>query len=60
MEIKGWFDEGKPMISIYLEGSECPIDVLVDTGFNGELMLTKEKIKELSLSIIGDDVMMNI
>ncbi|MBF8278468.1 MAG: Transposase [Candidatus Brocadiaceae bacterium] len=42
MEIKGWFNEGKPMIDIYLEGTEDIIDVLVDTGFNGELMLTKE------------------
>lgn len=55
MEIKGWLDEGKPMIDICLEGTEDTIDVLVDTGFNGELMLTKEKIKELSLSFIGDD-----
>ncbi len=55
MEIKGWFNEGKPMIDIYLEGTKEPIEVLVDTGFNGELMLTKEKIKELSLSFIGDD-----
>lgn len=55
MEIKGYFDEGKPMINIYLEGSEDSIDVLVDTGFNGELMLTKEKIKQLSLVFIGDD-----
>jgi clan AA aspartic protease len=55
MEIKGRFVEGKPMIHIYLEGSDNPIDVLVDTGFNGELMLTEEKIKDLSLSVIGDD-----
>ncbi len=53
MEIKGQFDEGKPMIDIYLGNCEDPIDVLVDTGFNGELMLTKEKIEELSLSFIG-------
>lgn len=55
MEIKGRFDEGKPMIDIYLEGSDDPIDVLVDTGFNGELMLTEEKIKDLTLPVIGDD-----
>jgi clan AA aspartic protease len=55
MEIKGWFDDGKPMIDIYLDNSENPINVLVDTGFNGELMLKKEKIKELSLTFIGDD-----
>ena len=55
MEIKGWFDDGKPMIDIYLDGSEDPINVLVDTGFNGELMLKKAKIKELSLTFIGDD-----
>ncbi len=55
MEIKGYFDEGKPMINIYMEGSEVPIDVLVDTGFNGEIMFTKEKIEELSLAFIGDD-----
>jgi predicted aspartyl protease len=36
MEIKGYFDEGKPMINIYMEGSEVPIDVLVDTGFIGD------------------------
>lgn len=41
--------------NIYLDGSPEPIEVLVDTGFNGELMLTKEKIKELSLVFIGDD-----
>ncbi|MEW6680155.1 MAG: hypothetical protein AB1297_03900 [bacterium] len=55
MEIKGYFDEGRPTINIYLEGSKSPINVLVDTGFNGELILTKEKIKELSLPFIGDD-----
>ena len=55
MEIIGYFDEGKPMINIYLEGYKDPIDVLVDTGFNGELMITKDKIKELSLTFIGDD-----
>ena len=43
------------MIDVYLEGSEDPIDVLVDRGFNGELMFTKEKIEELSLTFIGDD-----
>ena len=55
MEIKGWFDEGKPKIFIYLDGSDDPINALVDTGFNGELMLTKAKIRELSLTFIGDD-----
>ncbi len=55
MEIKGYFDEGKPIIDIYMEGSIKPVGVLVDTGFNGELMLTKEKIKKLSLTFIGDD-----
>lgn len=55
MEIKGRFDDGKPMIDIYLDSSEDPINVLVDTGFNGELMLKKEKINELSLTFIGDD-----
>lgn len=53
MEIEGYFDEGKPIISVYLNGSEKPIDVLVDTGFNGELMLNKKVIKELSLTFIG-------
>lgn len=57
MEIKGYFDEGKPMINIYMEGSEEPIDVLVDTGFNGEIMFTKEKIEELSLAFIDDEYM---
>ncbi|MFH1563165.1 MAG: hypothetical protein ABIF11_07105 [Nitrospirota bacterium] len=60
MEIKGYFDEGKPMMNIYLEGSENPIDVLVDTGFNGELMLTNKKIEELSLTFIGDDEYMTV
>lgn len=55
MEIKGYFNEGKPIVNIYLEGYKNPIDVIVDTGFNGELMLTEKKIKELSLSLIGDD-----
>ena len=55
MEIKGWFDEGNPIIDIYLDSSEDPLNVLVDTGFNGELMLTNAKIKELSLTLVGDD-----
>lgn len=55
MEIKGYFDKGRPMIDIYLEGSQDPVGVLVDTGFNGELMIAKEKIEELSLTFIGDD-----
>jgi clan AA aspartic protease len=55
MEITGSFDEGNPIIQIYLDVSEDPIDVLVDTGFNGELMLKKKKIEELSLPSIGDD-----
>lgn len=55
MEIIGWFDDGKPIIDINPDGSEDPITALVDTGFNGELMLKKTKIKELSLTLIGDD-----
>ena len=55
MEIEGWFKDGNPMIGIKLHGSEKPINVLVDSGFNGELMLTKENIKKLALTNIGDD-----
>lgn len=55
MEIVGCFDAGNPIIQIFLDGFEDPIDVLVDTGFNGELMLKKNKIEELSLPFIGDD-----
>jgi len=57
MEIQGYFADGKPMINVYLEGSENLTEVLVDTGFNGELMMTMDKIQELGkiLIHIGDD-----
>ena len=55
MQVTGRFDEGRPVIAVRLEGSLTPIEVLVDTGFNGELMLTQECIRELSLPFIGDD-----
>jgi len=57
MEIQGYFADGNPMINIYLDGVDNSIDILVDTGFNGELMMTKEKIAELGMILvfIGDD-----
>lgn len=50
MRIEGTFnDELFPQIEIDIEGAKDKIEVIVDTGFNGELMLPEEVIKELDL-----------
>jgi len=42
-----------PIITVALENQ--PIDVLVDTGFNGELMLPLSAIEKLNLKSVGDE-----
>lgn len=49
--IKGFFRNGCPFIKINVEGVN--IDALLDTGFNGYLMLSQRLIDELDLDQIG-------
>lgn len=42
-----------PIVTVNLENK--PIDVLVDTGFNGELMLPLSAIEKLNLKSVGDE-----
>ena len=55
MEIDGYFEGADPFIDVFFEQSSEPVQVLVDTGFSGELMLQKERIDSLGLSQIGED-----
>lgn len=58
MKIKGFFKDKEPRIKITLSGTnnkKGQIEVLVDTGFNGDLMLPEAKIKELALKKVGTD-----
>ena len=47
----GFFKAGSPFIEISIEGRK--IETLVDTGFNGHLMLPLHLIGELGLDLIG-------
>ena len=49
--MKGYFKFGNPVIELNVE--ERKIEMLVDTGFNGYLMLPKNTINELGLEQIG-------
>ncbi len=49
--MKGHYLLGLPFITLDIQGRK--FDVLVDTGFNGDLMLPREFIKELRLSQTG-------
>lgn len=53
MELQGYFEFGKPMLKIKISSEKNEIPVLVDTGFNGELMLSTKIIKSLKLPCIG-------
>ena len=56
MRIKGFFKGKEPRIKISLAGlKKKQIEVLLDTGFNGDLMLPEERIKELALEKVGTD-----
>jgi len=51
---KGFINKNDyPIITVDLENK--PIDVLVDTGFNGELMLPLSAIEKLNLKSVGDE-----
>ena len=49
--MKGNFKFGDPIIQFSVEGKQ--IEFLLDTGFNGELMLSKSLVEELELEQIG-------
>lgn len=49
--MKGFFKFGSPIIELLIEGKG--VEVLLDTGFNGHLMLPQTEIDELGLEQIG-------
>lgn len=49
--MKGFFKFGCPMIELQIEGKN--VEMLLDTGFNGHMMLQQSLIKELNLEQIG-------
>jgi clan AA aspartic protease len=51
--VKGNFSGLSPTIDIHIQKRE--FRVLIDTGFNGALMLPKSEIKKLKLKNIGKD-----
>ncbi|MBI2655701.1 aspartyl protease family protein [Candidatus Woesearchaeota archaeon] len=49
--MKGYFQFGNPVIELNVEGRK--IAMLLDTGFNGNIMLPESTIRELALDQIG-------
>ena len=49
--MKGFFEFGSPMLELVVEGKD--IEMLLDTGFNGHIMLPQAEIDELGLEQIG-------
>lgn len=49
--MKGFFEFGSPVIELPIEGRR--IATLLDTGFNGHIMLPDTVIRELALDQIG-------
>ncbi|MEK6882058.1 MAG: hypothetical protein AABY22_20750 [Nanoarchaeota archaeon] len=49
--MKGFFKFGCPIIKLSIENKE--IEILLDTGFNGHIMLSENIINELNLEKIG-------
>jgi len=49
--IKGFFKYGFPMIELVIEDKK--IELLLDTGFNGYLMLPKKMINKMNLEMMG-------
>lgn len=49
--MKGFFNFGNPVIELAIEGRK--IGALLDTGFNGHVMLPRAVIEELGLDQIG-------
>ena len=48
--MKGFFEFGSPLIELSIEGRK--LNMLLDTGFNGHIMLPDPIIKELGLNQI--------
>jgi clan AA aspartic protease len=48
-------DKLAPIIKIDIEGSKEQIETILDTGFNGELMLPKKTIENLNLEWCGKE-----
>ena len=49
--MKGFFKFGSPVIELFIEGRK--IETLLDTGFNGHILLPEPIIMELALDQIG-------
>lgn len=49
--MKGFFKAGSPFIELSVEGRK--VEVLLDTGFNGHILLPSSIIEELGLDLIG-------
>lgn len=49
--MKGFFKFGLPLIKLVIKDKK--IDALLDTGFNGQVMLPQKLIEELELEQIG-------
>lgn len=50
---KGFFQHSSPFVRIELTGNSAPLTALVDTGFNGELMLPERVVDETGLAQMG-------
>ena len=49
--MKSFFRYGNPIVEIFIEGKK--VEMLLDTGFNGHILLPQMVIKELNLEQIG-------
>ena len=49
--MRGFFKFGNPVIELAIEGKK--VEALLDTGFNGHVMLSSAVIEELGLDQIG-------
>ena len=50
---KGFMSNGYPVLNIKIDNHS--VEVIVDTGFNGELMLPEPIIENLKLDCVGDE-----
>ncbi|MBI4232743.1 clan AA aspartic protease [Candidatus Peregrinibacteria bacterium] len=55
MMLNGEYDNGSPMLRLKIGEDKREINLLVDTGFNGELLLSKELVKQLKFTSIGSE-----
>jgi len=56
MVLRGYLEGSDPFVDIRFEQSPMPVKVLVDTGFDGELMLQRVTITRLGLREVGEHV----